>query len=82
MVLHLYKFESPSAKDALCQVSLKLAQWFSKEDFYNFVNSFSLFRNRFPLEKDVALHLNKLESPSIKDALCQLWLKFALWFLR
>ena len=38
MVLHLYKFESPSAKDALCQVLL--AQWFSKEDFYNFVNAF------------------------------------------
>ena len=28
MVLHLIKFESPSPKDALCQVWLKLAQWF------------------------------------------------------
>ena len=28
MVLNLYKLESPSSKDALCQVWLKLAQWF------------------------------------------------------
>ena len=37
-----------------------------------------------PLEngRGVALHLNKLESPSSKYALCQVWLKLALWFLR
>ena len=34
------------------------------------------------LAKGVALHLNKLEFPSPKDALCQLWLKFAKWFWR
>ena len=28
MVLHLYKFESTLPKDALCQVWLKLAEWF------------------------------------------------------
>ena len=28
------------------------------------------------------LHLNKLESPSPKDALCQVWLKLAQWFWR
>ena len=39
----------------------------------NFV--FSLFRNYLPLEKGRA-HLNKLEFPSPKDALCQVWLKF------
>ena len=32
--------------------------------------------------KGVALHLNKLESPSAKDALCQVWLKLAQWFWR
>ena len=37
----------------------------------NFVNVFSLFRNYLPLEKVGAFHLNTLESPSIKDALCQ-----------
>ena len=33
-----------------------------------------------PLEKSGALHLNKLESPSPKDALCQVWLKLDQWF--
>ena len=33
--------------------------------------TFSLFLNYLPLEKGVALHLNKLESPSPKDALHQ-----------
>ena len=38
--LHLNKFESPVPKDALCQVWLKLAQWFWKSSkiFFNFVN--------------------------------------------
>ena len=35
-----------------------------------------------PLEKGVAFHLNKLESPPPKGALCQVWLKWAQWFLR
>ena len=48
-----------------------------EEDFLNFVNLFLLFRNYLPLEKDGALHLNKLESLSPKDALCQAWLKLA-----
>ena len=69
--LHLNKLESPSPKDALCQVWLKLAQWFWRGRFFNFVNVFSLFRNYLPLEKGGALHLNKLESPLPKDALCQ-----------
>ena len=47
-----------------------------------FVNVFSLFRNYLPLEKGTALHLNKLEFRSPKDALCQVWLKLAQWFLR
>ena len=29
-------------------------------------------------EKSVALNLNKFESPSLKDALCQVWLKFIM----
>ena len=48
----------------------------------NFVNVYSLFRNYLPLEKGGALHLNKLESPSPKDALCQVWLKLDQWFWR
>ena len=50
--------------------------------FFKFVNVFSQFYNNLLLEKSVALHLNKLESPSHKDALCQVWLKLAHWFWR
>ena len=42
-----------------------------KKIFFNFLNVFSLICNYLPLEKGRALHLNKLESPSPKDALCQ-----------
>mgnify|MGYP003688723061 CR=1 FL=1 len=76
------KIKSHSPKDALCQVWLKLAQWFWSRRFFYFVNVFSLFRNYLPLEKGGAIHLNKPESPSPKDALCQVWLKLAQWFWR
>ena len=69
--LNLNKPESPSPKNALCQVLLKLAQRFWRRRFLNFVNLFSLFLNYLPLEKGGALHLNKLEHPSPKDALCK-----------
>ena len=82
MALHLNKLESPSHKDTLCQVWLKLAQWFWRKRFVNFVNVFSLFRNYLHLKKGGALHLNKLESPSPKDALCKVLLKLAQWFWR
>ena len=36
----LKKLESPSPKDALCQDWLKLAQWFWRRGFFNFVNIF------------------------------------------
>ena len=48
----------------------------------NFINVFLLFGNYLPLEKGGALHMNKIESPSSKDALCQVWLKLAQWFWR
>ena len=48
---NLNKLESPSPKDALCQVWLKLAQWSWRRRFFNFVNVFSLFRNYLPLVK-------------------------------
>ena len=77
----LNKLESPLLKDALYQVWLKLpfGSWEKK-----FISSmyFSLFRYYLPLKKGVALQSNKLESPSPKDALCQVWLKLAQWFLR
>jgi hypothetical protein len=39
-----------------------------------------LFRYYLPLEKDYSFGLNKLESPSPKNDLCQVWLKLAQWF--
>ena len=73
----LEQLESPSPKAALCQVWLKLAQWFWWWRFFNFVHLFLLFRNYLTLEMGVALHLNNFESPQPKDALCQVWLKMA-----
>ena len=61
---------------------MNLVQWFLRRRFLNYVNCFLLFCNYLPLEKGGALHLNKLESPSPKDALCQVWLKLVQWFLR
>ena len=80
MVFQLNKLEFPSPKDALCQIWLKLAQWFWRRRFLNFVNIFSLFHYYLLLEKVGALHLNKLKSPSPNDALCQVWVKLAQWF--
>ena len=50
VAVYMNKLESPSSKDALCQVWLKLDQWFWRRRFLNFVNVFSPFRNH-PLEK-------------------------------
>ena len=49
-------------KNALCQVRLKLAQWFWTRRllFVNFVNVFSLFRYYLPLEKVGVLHWKTL----------------------
>ena len=45
------KFYSPSPKDALCQVWLKLAQRFWRRRFINFFNVFSLFNIISPWKK-------------------------------
>ena len=71
VALHLNKLEFPSPNDALCQVWLKNVALFSRGRFLNFVNIFSLICNYLPFEKDMALQLDKIESPSPKDALCQ-----------
>ena len=63
----------------LCAKFAKIGPVFlEKKIFLNFVQVFSLFRNYPPLEKGRALDLNKLESPSPKDALCQVWLKLEM----
>ena len=80
VALHLNQFEFPLPKNALCQVWLKLAKQFWRQRFLHFFNVFSLFLNYLPLRKDVVLHLNKVESPSPKQALRIVWLKLAQWF--
>ena len=60
----------------------KLVQWFWRRRCLNFFNVLSLFRSYLPLENAEALHLNKLEFPTSKDALCQVWLKLVQWFCR
>ena len=68
-----WPFESSSPKNALCQVWLKLAQWFwwRSLDFFKFRQCCLLFHYNLPLREGVALHLNKVESSSSKNALCQ-----------
>ena len=82
MALHFKKRDFPLPKDALCQVWLKLSLWLFIRRFLKLVIVLSLFPYYLPLEKGGALNLNKLEFPFPKNALCQVWLKLVLWFLR
>ena len=52
------------------------------EKIFQFNKIFSQFLNYIPVEKGVALHLNKLEFPLPKNALCLVWLKSARRFWR
>ena len=61
---------------------VEIGQAVLEKKILKFVNVVSPFRNYLPFGKDVALDLNKLESPSPKDTLCQVWLKLAQWFWR
>jgi hypothetical protein len=79
---HLNKLESPPPKDYLCQVWLKLAQWFFRRRFLNDSTPFLHFCAYLPLEEDMVLYLNKFESSSPEDNLCQIWLNLACWFWR
>ena len=66
-----------SYKDAICQVQLKFASGFG-EEFHQVFFAISVFNP--PWQKGMTLCLNKLESPSPKKALCQVWLKLAQCF--
>ena len=61
-------FESPLPKNALCQIWVKLTQWFCRRRFFNFINVFLLFGRYLPLENGMALNLNELEFPSFKGS--------------
>ena len=77
---NLDNLESPSPKMAFCQIWLKLACGSGEKDFYKLRERILLFCNYLLLVSGVFLHLNKLEFPSYKDALCQVWLKMAQCF--
>jgi hypothetical protein len=81
LALYLNKLEFSSPKDNLYQVWLILSCWFWRR-FLKIFSVFLLFRYYLPLEKGYPLPLNKLESPSPKDNLCQVWLNLVYWFWR
>ena len=61
--IHLYKFQFPSPKAALCQVWLKLAQWF--------------WRKRWKCEKCMTTTTTDNKQISIRKTLISLWLRWA-----
>jgi hypothetical protein len=69
--LYLNKHESLLSKDNVCQVWLKLVQWFWRRRFLNYPTPFFHFCAYLPFEEDLALHLNKLEFTLPKDDLHQ-----------
>ena len=72
--LHLIKLESTSPKDALCQVWLKLAQWFWRKRFFKFINVFSHFRNYLPLNWPfIWTNLNSLHPRILCAKFCWNW---------
>ena len=70
---------SPSPTDAMLftKFAWTWPNGSGEEFFLDIVNVFLLFHIYLRLEKSVALHLNKLEFPTPKDALWQIWSKFA-----
>ena len=81
--LLLNRLQSHLPKDALYHFIWNWPIGSGVKKSFNFINFFFLlFCYYLPLEKGGDLPMNKLESPSSKNALCQVWLKFALWFYR
>jgi hypothetical protein len=76
------QIEFPLPEDNLYQVWLNLACWIWRIFLKKIVSVFLLFCNCLLFEKGYPLRLNKPESPSPKDDLCQVWLKLVQWFWR
>jgi hypothetical protein len=64
-------FNHSSSPEELCQVWLKLAQWFWKRRFFKDSTLFLNFCDYLLFEEELALYLNKIEFPSSKDNLYQ-----------
>ena len=67
---YLWTLETPSHKDALCQVWLNFTQCFWRRRFLKFAIVFVVFRYYLSLKKGLTLPLWKFESPSDKITLC------------
>ena len=79
--LYLNKHESSFTQECVVPSLVEIDPVvLEKKRYFNFVHVFSLFRYYLHVEKGGAPHLNKLESPTPKDALCQVELKLAQWF--
>jgi hypothetical protein len=61
---------------------VKIGPWFWRKRFLNDPIPFLHFCDYLPFEEDLALYLCKLEFPSPKDNLNQVWLILACWFWR
>ena len=80
--LHLNKLESLSPKDALWQVWLKLAQWFWRRRFLNFVNVFCTISLFSPVGKGRGHSFEETWIPFTQGYFVQSLEKLAQWFWR
>jgi hypothetical protein len=64
------------------QSLVEIGQWFWRRRFLNDPTPFWHFCDYLPFEEDLAFYLNKLEFPSSKDNVYQVWLNLASWFWR
>ena len=74
-VLLLKKIESPLPKDFICQLELKLCQWFWRIRIVKVVNVILLCCYYISLKIGHCSYFNKFKSSLPNDALCQVWLK-------
>ena len=64
----IVKLWVPFSLGCFVPILVEIDHWLCRGKCLKLVNVFSLFCYNLPLEKSVALHLNKLEVPSPKDA--------------
>ena len=80
MALHLIKL-NPFTQGWFVPSLFENGGFFLEEDFKSCQCNLAILQLS-PLGKGRALYLNKLESPSPRDTLWQVWLKLAQWFWR
>ena len=61
---------------------VEIGSVFLKKEIFKFWQLIFAISQLSPFRKENAFHVNKLETPSPKDALCQIWLKLAQLFWR